>query len=444
MKSAFLVLFLFLLFSSIQAQNPIKDENIFLSKITDKLNYFSSKRKISTANYLKKFNKSQETFLKKLCKKDSQKADALYRELAQSQQRLNRKVSGQYKNPFEKTTATYNSYNDTLFNALNCSGDNKALNAAGNYKKQLQNENYIRDYMRQQKLSMKNASLEVPSMKYFFRGIDKSSYYYVQQLNDYDRSFSQIDQWENFGINLLKQKTDFSKLMSENSQATSLASIPNDWGKDITGLQTNELVKASQQKDWNNLTEEGKELAKDKLTDGAKQISRMKTDLPKISNAADVPEFTPNPLKTKRTIDRLHYGFDFQFNHQSSMVPKGITLGLNSEYDLLPKLDIGLGFAYYSSFQKTYSENKNDIPKPFTIRFYSDYKIRSLLFFTFNYERIYPKTFNTWTHNAMAGLKLKYPKAKKLAPYISFMYNFLYEQQVPKTQMIVYRIGWIF
>jgi hypothetical protein len=424
----------------VSGQQPGSIQSDFIKGATTKLQKFTERRKLASAKYLQKFKKREERFLRRLCKKDPQKADALYRSAAQSQQRLNKKLSGQYKNPFEKTSTVYNPYDDSLLNAVGYSGDMASVKAAGAYRDELKNEACVKDYMRSEKLSMKKIAVDIPEMRGAFKGVDKGAYYYMQQLHDYDEWFSKTDKWEELGMNALKGNADFSKFMNTNSRLASFPKVPSGWQQSAEGLQTTKMVKELQQGDWNNLTDEGKTMAKDKLTDGAYQIFKLKTELPQLSNAADIPDFKPNPLKTKRLVDRMHYGFDFQFDNRASFIPKGITVSLSGEYDLLPKMAIGLGGGYHAPFKKVKSESK-DLPAAVTLRSYIDYQIKSILFFTVDYDRTYPASGKN-IESAMAGLKLKYSNNEKLSPSFSLMYDLLFDQHNPKTQMIVYRIGW--
>ncbi len=445
MKYSLIAALIFLFCSAAQGQPPFDLQEKKLAESEKKIQKFSERRKRATEKYLSHFNKSEQKFLQRLCKKDPQMADVLFLSHAQGQQRLNRILNGTYKNHFDKPTSIYNSYNDTLFNSIECAGDANALLALKNYKKQLANEEYIKDYMRHQKLTIKKVAVNLPNLKNSFKRLDRYSYYYIQQLNDYDEWFGKTDKLEEKAMELLKRNTDFSKFMEANSSLSSITKIPSDWGKNIEGLQTNSTVKDLQQKSLNGLTDEGKELVKENLTEGSSLIRKMKSELPQLANAADVPDFKPNPLKTKRKIDRLHFGFDFQFDNRTSLIPKGITTGLNGEYQLNPLLSIGTGIAYHASFNKTAGENKNSLSSSYTLRSYIDYKLKSILFLTMNYERINlvpfhrPKTIES----ALIGLKIKYSVKGKLAPSISLMYDLLYDKHVPETPMIVYRVGWI-
>ena len=58
------------------------------------------------------------------------------------------------------------------------------------------------------------------------------------------------------------------------------------------------------------------------------------------------------------------------------------------------------------------------------------------------------KNYTNWTKSALAGLTKKYSmssplkKGKKLEGSMQFLYDFLYNKQIPPTPAFVWRVGW--
>jgi hypothetical protein len=432
---------LFFSYLTSQAQLPSKLQTDFLNQCQRKTEKFKYRRSNTSEKYLSRFNKSEEKYLRKLCRINPQKADAFYKSWAQSQQRLNKKMNGDYINPFADSTLYYNPYNDSLFSAMEYTGDSLSLVSLNDYKHQLRKEDYIKEYMRQQKQCLKKLTAQTPEMQNSYKALDKDSYYFIQQLKEYDEWFKEKNKLEQYAMNAFNTNKDFNNYFQNHSSQYSGSQIASDWGKSITDLQTNTSVKELQQKSISSLTNEGKELTKEKLSEGMAKISKMKLDFPEIANAEDIPNFKPNPLKTKRTKDRLHYNLDIQFDNKNPFAPQGINLGPSIEYDLLPSSDIGLGFNSHIPFKKVNTESNNETPVTFKILSYFDQKVKNIFYINACYDYDLTSQNELNKNDFLIGCKVKYSKVKKLAPSISILYDFFHNQHTPHTQMIVYRIS---
>jgi hypothetical protein len=173
-----------------------------------------------------------------------------------------------------------------------------------------------------------------------------------------------------------------------------------------------------------------------------------------VTNAADVPGFKTNPLKTKRFIERLKFGVNIQFNPTTKFLPSSSTIGLQLFYKLTVKSDIGVGASNIIGMGNSVN-NLHLSNQGFNLRSFFDYKLESFLYTTAAFEKNYTPVSSMkvkyselnysngiWTTSVLAGLTQKYRMKKQTFGTISFLYDFLHDQHIPPTPAIVCRIGW--
>ncbi len=151
-------------------------------------------------------------------------------------------------------------------------------------------------------------------------------------------------------------------------------------------------------------------------------------------------EWNPNPLKTKRFVDRLSYTANFQFDRRNSFLPASSTLAAGLSYQYFKNGNLGISGNFIQPMPKVqlHAEDKWSVPvsSGFGVRSFLDLKVRKSLFVQAGYERNF-RPYNTGVANyhggfnamnsAMAGLKIVYPvKNKKSNPTLEIMYDFLH------------------
>lgn len=429
-----------------EVRNDLKKSE-FVKSTLDKVKSSTAVRKNYTKKYLEKFDRHQGKFLKKLCKVNSKKADALYLDWSNSKIQLKHSQNSTGNGRFSRGHGeVYNSYNDSLLSILKFEGNDSSLQVIEEYKQQLNDEALVHNYMIRQKDLMKKVSSDIPSLQKYYTPLSKDSYYLNQQLGEVQKIFQNSDKLEKEFFGRISSDPAFSKYFQSNSTLSSIK-IPENWGKTIEGLQTNNFVKGIQSADINQLSEAGKEKIINLISEGAKSIESMKNDFPKLTNASDVPDFKPNALKTKSFTKRIKYGIDFQLDPSKEFYPSGILGGLNLGYQLDLNSMIGIGFAIHSLFNS--KEEVKGIPdNNLSLRSFFDKRIKGVVFFTTGYERNYSNTdfkfIKPNEEHLLSGLKFKYGFGSKLGFQISLLYDFLYDQHIPISKQLVYRIGYNF
>jgi hypothetical protein len=194
------------------------------------------------------------------------------------------------------------------------------------------------------------------------------------------------------------------------------------------------------------------------VQDAQSQINQLKNKITKSGsgNSDDiVPDgFKPNQQKTKGFWKRLEYGTNFQSQKATNLFPVTSDIGLSVGYKLNDRSVIGIGTSYKLGWGSGWNhiELSN---QGIGLRSYVDWKIKGSFWLSGGYEQNYKTAFNdfeqlkdksAWQSSGLIGvskvvsMKMKFFKNTKL----QLLWDFLSYQQAPKTQPIVFRVGYNF
>ena len=167
-----------------------------------------------------------------------------------------------------------------------------------------------------------------------------------------------------------------------------------------------------------------------------------------------MPDFRPNNEKTKSFLKRLEYGTNIQTQRSNNLFPITSDLGLSIGYKVTDKSMIGIGASYKLGWGHGWN-NIRLTQEGVGLRSYIDWKLKGSFWMSGGYEMNYRSAFNSvvqlkylnaWQQSGLIGLskvisvKTKFFKKTKL----QLLWDFLSYQQLPKTQPIVFRIGYTF
>lgn len=457
----YFIVALFLQGTAQQNQLPELDFSKSLNKVSsfvEKKNHISQKR-------LKSFDKHQQKFFNKLCKKNPQQADALYLRWALRKQQLNAELTKPLS-ASKKTSGVYNPFHDSLSTLLSFMKDTlisaEASTISAEFDKATRDQRAIGDYLREQKNFMGKVVKDYPDLAKSFTKLNKDAYYFIQENHYLDKFFKQSKLLKEELFQNLAHHKDFGKYFKDNNALAGMFKTPKDWGKSLQGLQTNASVAQIQQQALKHLNlPDISSFVSDKFKQGETTVKAMKTSLPWLNNAGDLPSFKPNKLKGKPTSERMHYGFDFKFEDQKDYVPHGVSVGGNISYQLIMKGYIGAGVAYRAGFGSHINSqllNTNGI----TLRSFVDYQLHGMLYLSGGYEitstpnQAKPNTEiapiavkGSWYgfdgyESLLMGLKIKREFLKKSAMTFSVQLDFLHDQHSPQTPFVIYKLGWEF
>jgi hypothetical protein len=167
-----------------------------------------------------------------------------------------------------------------------------------------------------------------------------------------------------------------------------------------------------------------------------------------------MPDFKPNNQKTKTFWGRLEYGANFQTTRNNYLFPTVSDLGLSAGYKLTNSSIIGIGASYKLGWGNGIQHIALS-SQGVGLRSFIDIKIKGSFSATGGFEYNYTTPFSSlqqinhltyWTRSGLVGIsrtvsvKSRVFKKTKL----QLLWDFLSYQQIPKTQPIIFRIGYNF
>jgi len=461
----------------------------FFSRIQGKTADLDKQLTQQTEKYLEKMAKREERLKKKLYKVDSTAAKNLFANSGQQYAALAEKMRQDTGSKGQSFSGEYQPYTDSLQGTLNFLQKNpQLLGASGTINPQtgtalcpqlqaqlqnssaqlqalqakMQDADQIKAYIQQRKQQIgdyisQHASLAGILGKQY-QGYNQDVYYYSQQVRQYKEMLNNPDQLEQKALSLLNQLPAFQNFMKNNSQLAGLFNLPGNYGsaQGLVGLQTRDQV--------NNLIQGqiaaggsgGAAALQSNLQSAESQLDDYKDKLSKLGSGSgdiDMPDFKPNEQKTKTFWKRLEYGANFQTTRDNYYFPTVTDLGGSVGYKLSNSSTVGVGASYKIGWGNGIQHIALS-SQGAGLRSFIDIKIKGSFSATGGLEYNYTTPFrsmqqlrqwNDWTKSGLIGVtktvSVKSRVFKKTK--VSLLWDFLSYSQIPKTQAVLFRIGYI-
>ena len=433
-----------------------------LSKLEDKIIAKSEK----TLGSLQK--QEERIYKKQLSSKDSLIAKAKLSEIKSKYQALQDKL----KNPtavLPGSAKQYIGHLDTLKTAFKFLNGNKqtpevrnALSKIESFEGRIQQAEEIKKFIRERREQLKQ-HLEQLGLVKDLKRFNKQAYYYSEQLKEYKSILNDPDKVEKKAIELLSRTKFFQDFMKKNSMLASLFRMPGDptdpaYLASLSGLQTRSQVSNLIQQQIAAGGSNAQTQFRNNIQQAQTQLQQLKNKLGKYGsgNSDDMmPEgFKPNSQKTKSFLKRLEWGTNVQTQRSTSFFPVTSDIGLSLGYKLNGKSIIGIGASYKLGWGQNF-RNIHLSSQGAGLRSYVDWKLKGSFWISGGYEMNYKTAFdnfyqlqslNAWQQSGLLGLskivavKTKFFKKTK----VQLLWDFLSYRQLPRTQPIVFRIGYNF
>src|SRR6185312_3598648 len=292
-----------------------------------------------------------------------------------------------------------------------------------------------------------------------YADINKEAYYYSQQVRAYKEMWSNPDQLLQKALVVLNRLPAFQGFMKANSMLGGLFNVPGSYGSPqaISGLQTKSQVAQLIQGQVSTGGAGGASTLQSNLQSAQGQLDTYKSKLSQLGTGngdMDMRNFKPNDQKTKTFWKRLEYGADFQTTRNNYYFPMVTDFGLSLGYKLGHNNVIGVGASYKlgwgNGIQHIAFTNEG-----VGLRSFLQIGIKGSFSATGGFEYNYTTPFTSyqqlkqieyWTKSGLIGVtktvSLKNRVFKKTS--VSLLWDFLSYQEVPKTQPILFRIGYNF
>ncbi|HEU4555605.1 MAG TPA: hypothetical protein VFS25_22355, partial [Chitinophaga sp.] len=169
-------------------------------------------------------------------------------------------------------------------------------------------------------------------------------------------------------------------------------------------------------------------------------------------NAADMPDFKPNEMKTKSFLQRLEFGGNMQFARSTRFYPTTSDIAGQVAYKFHKNGTAGIGAAYKLGMGTGF-DNIRFSSQGMGLRSFLDWKLKGTFYVNGGFEENYVSEFqneqqlrniDNWQGSALIGISKKYKINSKLKGNIVLLYDFLCNQHVPRTDPVKLRLGYSF
>jgi len=417
---------------------------------------------------LRKLQRQEEkTYKKMLNTKDSLLAKESLELVRAQYAGLNEKLRTSPNSVSASNIKEYIPHLDSVQSALNFLGQSgltgnisPALSKIQSLNARIQQAGDIRQFIKERKQELKR-QLENLGLVKQLKQFNKEAYYYSQQIREYTAILKDPKKIEKKAISLLAKTKIFQDFMRKNSILASMFRIqgdPNDpaYQASLAGLQTRAQVNNLIQQQLSAGGPNAIQQFQQNMQQAQSQLNQLKDKVLKSGGGAsdeDMPDFKPNTQKTKTFFERLEFGTNIQSQRATNYFPVTSDIGLSIGYKLKNGV-IGVGASYKLGWGRSWN-NINISSQGVGLRSYLDWKIKGSLWITGGYEQNYKSAFSgfnqlrnysAWQQSGSLGISKSMPKKSKFLTRtkIQLLWDFLSYQAFPKTQPVIFRIGYCF
>jgi hypothetical protein len=488
-SSAFMALLLFFLLSlstkaqedyvssdSSQTEISAKQCRRFAVKTAKRMDKLTARIKKTNDLYLAKFQKAEDALMAKMCTINEQKANALIQDAWYSFNRFeNISKRGIAQKPqvplFElNQIQSVQGYLAQSQNKCNCNNLSSVSEARNRLDKELKRTETIQQYVSERTAFLTKALQGENALISPLLAVEKTIYYYTRQVQEFKNLFCDKSAIEQKVLGLLSKSAGFEAFNNAALQSALgaagnnaaikepkltieqlLANAPRESKDFLTQVISDQNSKVPQ--DLGAAIKE-KDALLDEAQSGAEQIKGNIEKADSLSTKIDAEKskikeakaWKPNPLKTKRLMDRISFGSNLQVDKRSYLLPLSGTWGGTAAFQLTQKSKIGLGASYIVGLgYPILLKGETDFDKfkihhnGFGLRSFVDFKIWSFIYIQGGYEatlrefklkEVDNKTL--WSRSALIGLKIKYPTGSfKKRLTLEVLYDFLHQNGQP-------------
>lgn len=332
----------------------------------------------------------------------------------------------------------------------------EALKKISSLQTKLDEVENIKEFIKQRKEILTTQMSRFGLLK-DLRKYSKQAYYYQAQLLSLKEDLNEPEKLISKSLSVLRELPAFKKFFNQHSELASLFMLSggteNFNPANFPGLQTSHSVKdmIQQRMGFSGLSSNGSMGQQMGSVQG--QLSQLRDKINKAGGSNSdftVPDFKPNDQKTKGIGKRLELGTNFQTVRSNGFFPATTDLGLSIGYKMNNKATAGMGISYKVGLGDGF--NKIQIShQGVGFRTFVDVKIKGNIYLSggaeLNYRTLIRefdqlKDISAWQKSALLGLTRAYKFGNKHQGNVQMLFDFLYNTQVPKTQPVLFRVGY--
>jgi hypothetical protein len=345
----------------------------------------------------------------------------------------------------------YNSYLDTLQVATKFLSSTKELQQhVKKLEESIGESEQIGAYLSQRQQALKDQLSQYTAFTKDLQQLSKQAYYYKEQVGEFTTIIQDRKKVEAKAMELLRKSKAFQDFFSKNSVLAGLFNINGNINgmQSLEGLQTRSQVEQLVQQRLGD-NPDARQAISQQMNEARNQFNQLKDKFPFLDNAAEVPDFKPNPMKTKRFLQRLELGGNTQFQRANNWYPTIGDIAVQVAYKFTEKARAGMGLAYklgMGSLDRMAFSSQGA-----GIRSFVDYRIKNAFSLNGGMEMNYYaafshveqlKNWNGWQKSTLLGIQYTYKVSPKLKGTLTVLYDFLARQQAPFSEPVKIRFGY--
>jgi hypothetical protein len=482
LKFLILLTFIFLFTAHANSQDSLSLFNRILSfpdkvfgRIDKEANKYEQKLTQQTEKYLNKLQRQEEKLKRKLWRTDSTKAKELFGDVKGRYDGLRNTLTAKGEQVQGNVSTVYNGHLDSLGTAMNFLQNNPQLQQAtaikdklstnvksiADLKTRLNQTEQIRKQIQQRQQQLKQHLQNTPLAKEF-RKFKKEVYYYQAQVKEYQDALKDPKKLGAKMMEVANKIPAFKDFFRRNSELASLFPLPG--GGDPTS-NTASFAGLQTRADLQNILQQrlgagpnAQQYVQQQMGAAQGQMQQLKNKLQQYKQGShgngdgEMPDFKVNDQKTKSFLERIEWGSNMQTSKGNLYFPVTSDIGLSAGYKINDKSIIGIGASYKVGLGKNW-QNINITHQGAGLRTFVDIKLKGSFWISGGGELNYRNEFrridvlrdmSAWQQSALLGISKKYKVGKKFKGNAQLLYDFLWKQQTPRTQAVVFRVGYNF
>ena len=449
---------------SLHKITPISSK--YIAQVSKKAQSIEHQLDIKTSRLIRKWKKTENRIIRRCGSGDSLKIKALFLERQEGLDNLQIQLSDseKFQNYIPEVDTIWTSLkllqsNSTLIGSKMAEGTlDNSLNIMKGLDNQLRKSQAVKEFIKARKEQWISKLSTLPLGREI-KKLDKLSYYYSQQINQYKALLKDRKKAEKKALSLLSRSKIFKDFMAKNSQFAKLFRLPANDPSNITSLAN--LQNRSQINDFiQRQVETGSSNARDEIQgnmrEGQEYLSKIKRRIDQVGGSSSedvVPKgFKPNSQRTKSFWNRLDVGFDVQSQKSANIFPASSDLGAFVGFKIRDNLQVGIGGSYRiglgSSIRHIHISSEG-----IRIKSYLDLRLKKSFGIFGGYEKFYlpisrmigqDSTLSRVQNSGLIGLSkvvsLRSGIFKRTK--LLLLWDFLSYHQKPISRQIIFRVSY--
>ncbi|MBN8854509.1 MAG: hypothetical protein BGO55_21500 [Sphingobacteriales bacterium 50-39] len=449
-----------------KADAPLNFPSRFFSRVQHKTSNLDEQLTRQTEKYLQRIQRRELRLYRKLYKVDSLGAKGLFGGAMDRYADLGKKLASDTGAAGMHLSDEYQAYTDSLQGMLKFMKDPQAAGTLAQLKTlegRMSDADQIKAYIRERKQQISQYIQQHKNLAGLlgkdYQEINRSVHYYSEQVRQYREMLNDPDKLEKQALAILNKLPSFQQFMRTNGQLAGLFNVPGNYAdpSSLVGLQTRDQVAAIIRQQISSAGSGGAAALQANLQSAQSQLASYKDKLSKLGSGSgdmDMPDFKPRNLRTKPLWQRLEWGTNLQTSRTNPYYPNILDLGFSLGYRLGDKSTIGIGSSLKIGLGNGIQHLSVTVSGA-SLRSFLDIAIHGSFLATAGLEYNHTnalasfqdiRQLSKWTASGLVGItktvSLKSRVFKKTR--LQLLWDYLSYSQIPRTQPLLYRIGYNF